>query len=116
MIRLLASGVVGGCIVGGQMCLAAFARALAPPFTIANLASQAFAMPWLYLAGAAYSVAVLLYLILLRTGAISATNLPIMAVIVVLNIAIALSPGDALTARQITGAVLVGAGTLLMLN
>lgn len=114
MIRLALSALVGVFIVGGQLCLASFARALNPPWTPVNLLPQIFTSGWLYGAGLFYLVAIGVYLGLLRTGAISATNLPIMAIIVGLNIALAFTPGEALGATQIAGAVCVGIGLLLM--
>ena len=40
MIRLALSALVGVFIVGGQLCLANFARALNPPWTPVNLLPQ----------------------------------------------------------------------------
>ncbi len=114
MMRLLLSAVIGGGVVGGQLCLAAFARSLTPPWRPLHLLAQGLSSPWLYGAFALYGVAILLYLALLRTGAISATNLPIMAVVVALNIALAFSPGEALSGAQIAGAVCVGVGLILL--
>jgi drug/metabolite transporter (DMT)-like permease len=114
VIRLAISAIIGIGIFSGQLCLAAFARALAPPWTPMRLLAQVLSSPWLYLATVCYVVAISLYLWLLRTGAISATNLPIMAIVVALNIAFAFTPGEALKGIQIAGAALVGLGMLLM--
>ncbi len=114
MLRLLLSAVIGTCVVSGQLCLAVFARALTPPWKPLHLLQQSHSNPWLYLAFALYGFAILLYLGLLRTGAVSATNLPIMAVVAALNIAMAFTPGEAMSAAQIAGAVCVGIGLILL--
>lgn len=114
MSKLLMSAIIGFGIVGGQYCLATFSRGLSPPWSIVNLISQVLLNPWLYLAGLFYVLAIGLYLWLLRHGAISATNLPIMAVIVGCNIMFSLLPGEGLSTVQIAGAICIGAGILLM--
>lgn len=116
MIRLAISAVIGIGIFGAQFCLAALARALTPPWTPFNLIPQVLTNPWLYLGTICYAISIGLYIWLLRTGAISTTNLPIMAILVALNLALAFTHGEGLNATQIAGAAMAGIGLILMQN
>lgn len=114
MLRTLVIILIGIGIVGGQLSLAAFARGLAPPWAPLNILAQSVRSPWLYVAGATYIAAILLYLGMLRTSPITATNLPVIGVVVILNVLLAFAPGEGLSVGQIGGALLISIGVLLI--
>jgi hypothetical protein len=104
----------GACVVAGQFLLASFSRSLGAPWSIPSLAAQAATSAYFWGAAIIYASGVGVYIVLLHKYPVVQVNLSLTILIVVLNIAVGSMIGQGLSLAQWIGALLAGAGIVLL--